>query len=553
MLAEVGVELGPGLNILSGETGAGKSLVVDSLALLAGARASSDLIGRHGDLMSVTGVFAPSGDRWREILSVAGVDASDDELVVRREVSREGRNRVFVNDQPVTLSLLTQVAPQLLRIHTQREELGLLSPELQRQWLDRSGGEAAKAITSKVSSAYRAYDEAATRLARISGDERLRSERADLIRFQLREIDSAELVAGEELDLAKERAVLRHSEAIREALGGSYTILYDEEGSASERLARSSEALSTIGEWEEHVSEWSGILDEMVIQIEEIAGALRDRLNQVEAAPARLDAIESRLALLERLIKKYDRSCEEILQYRDEIGAELEQLTLDSEGREELERMLQERRASFDQAALELSAARKQWAIGLETRVMGELKDLALGQAQFQVDIQTSERTEREPAPSGVDRIEYLFAPNPGEGAAPLAKIASGGELSRVFLALQLVVRGRGAAARTTLVFDEVDAGIGGAEAAALGRKLQRLAEGGQILVVTHLPQVASHADRHFKVEKRVNSGETRIEVAELSDEQRVEEIARMLAGRRITGLSRSHAEELISAAARGR
>lgn len=553
MLAEVGLELGEGLNILSGETGAGKSLVVDSLALLAGARASSDLIGRAGDLMSVTGVFSLEGEDWRESLVAAGIDLGGDDLVVRREVNREGRNRVFINDQQVTLALLAGVAPRLLHIHTQREELGLLSAELQRGWLDRSGGEGAKGVLARVSHAYHAYREVADRLARVAGDDRMRSERADLIRFQLREIDSAQINADEEEHLRRERAVLRNSEAIRDALASSFTLLYDDEGAASERLARASEALAKIGEWEAGAEDWRSLLDEMGIQIEEIAHGLRDRLDQVEADPARLDLVETRLAVLERLMKKYGGSTREMLHYREEIAAELESIDLDSQGREELAKRVDAAREEYTHAALELAAARKTWARELEARVEEEFAELALSRARFRVAVEGPPSGEWEPTARGIDRVEYLFAPNPGEEAAPLARIASGGELSRVFLALQLAVRGRGNAARTTLVFDEIDAGIGGAEAAALGRKLQRLAGGGQILVVTHLPQVASHADRHFKVNKTLTAKKTNIEVEELSGERRIEEIARMLAGRRITGLSRSHAEELISGAARRR
>ncbi len=554
MLTEVGLELGPGLNILSGETGAGKSLVVDSLALLAGARASNELIGHAGEIMSVIGVFVPSGDDWRLPLREAGVEVEADELVVRREVSREGRNRVFINDQPVTLALLARIAPQLLRIHTQREELGLLSSELQRQWLDRSGGEAAKPLLARVARAHHEYEELAGRLARVSGDERLRSERADLLRFQLREIDSAQVVAGEEDELRQERAVLRNSEAIRDSLGRSYALLYDDEGAASERLARANEAIAAISAWEPNAEAWGEILGVLALQLEEVSSGVRERLEQVEADPARLDVVETRLATLERLLKKYGSTSAEVVRYRDAIAGELEGIELDSEDRSELERRVGEAREAFARAAHDLSQARGKWASALESGVERELADLALGRARFEVTVSAAPAGEWEPSAYGIDRVEYRFAPNPGEPAAALAKIASGGELSRVFLALQLAVRGEGEAARTTLVFDEVDAGVGGAEAAALGAKLQRLAGGGgQTLVVTHLPQVASHADLHFKVTKKVEAGKTRIGVESLIGEQRIEEIARMLAGRRITGLSRSHAEELIDAATRRR
>ena len=265
VLAEASVEFGPGLNVLTGETGAGKSIVVDALSLLAGARASSDQIRSGSENLVVTGVFEPAGDAWRSVLAAAGVETAENELVIRREITRSGRNRVFVNDQPVTLGLLSELSTALIRIHTQREELGLLSPELQREWLDVAGGQEAVALLRPCGKNHADYRALAQRLERAQGDDRLRTERMDLLRFQIGEIDAGRLEVGEDESLRSERGLLRHSEAIRTALGDSWTTLFEEEGSAAERMARAGRSLEGIVDWEPSAREWSR-------QIEQLSG-----------------------------------------------------------------------------------------------------------------------------------------------------------------------------------------------------------------------------------------------------------------------------------------
>jgi DNA repair protein RecN (Recombination protein N) len=560
VLAEVSVEFGPGLNVFTGETGAGKSIVVDSLALLAGARASSDLIRAGAELVSVTGVFAPEGDQWRQELEAAGVGVASEELVVRREISREGRNRVFINDQLVTLALLAQMAPSLLRIHTQREELGLVSPELQRSWLDHSGGAEAAELAAHTVELYEAYAGLASRLERALGDDRLRQERIDLLRFQIGEIEAARLEAGEEDELRRERQLLRHAEAIRHALGASFGLLFEDEGAAVERISAAARELEQIADWDSRAAAWGRGLQDLEIGLEEITSGLRQSLDEVESDPARLDTIEERLALVERLTRKYGGSTADVLSYRDERVAELEELQRDVEQQDELATAVEEALGAYRQAASGISRQRRRWGDRLVQRVETELQDLALKKARFGVRLGTR-RSDSSPllvagepvafSDKGYDQVAFELAANPGEEMLPVARSASGGELSRIYLALQLAVRGEGEAAATTLVFDEVDAGIGGAEAAALGRKLGRLARGGQILAVTHLPQVASYADSHFRVHKRVAKGRTRTGVSPLDHDQRVEEVARMLAGKKVTTTSLSHAQELIAGAGR--
>lgn len=558
VLAEVSVEFGPGLNVFTGETGAGKSIVVDSLALLAGARASSDFIRAGTELLSVTGIFTPAGDRWRQELEAAGLDAESDELVVRREISKEGRNRVFVNDQLVTLGLLARIAPSLMSIHTQREELGLVSPDLQRSWLDCSGGDEAVDLTGRTAELYGTYDALASRLERARGDDRLRQERIDLLRFQSGEIEAARLEVGEEDELRRERDLLRHAEAIRGALGSAFALLFEDEGAAVDRLAAAIRELDQIGQWESRASEWARGLGELQIALQEITSALRQSLDEAEVDPGRLDAVEERLALVERLTRKYGGSSAEVLSYRQRIVAELEELEGDVEQQDELAARVEEALEAYRGTASLLSGQRRSWGDRLVERMHAELADLALRRARFAAQLGTR-HSDSSPllvggkpvafSEKGYDQVSFELAANPGEEMLPVARSASGGELSRIYLALQLAVRGEGEAAAPTLVFDEVDAGIGGAQAAALGRKLKRLARGGQILAVTHLPQVASYADRHFRVHKRVAKGRTRAAVEILDHERRVEEVARMLAGTKVTTTSLSHAQELIAGA----
>lgn len=559
VVEEATIELGAGFNVLSGETGAGKSIVVDSLALLAGVRASSDQIRTGAENLGVSGIFEPSGEAWRRLLMEAGIDAEEDELMIRRQVSRSGRSRAWVNDRPVTLKLLTALAPHLLRIHGQREELGLVDPELQRTWLDSCGGEEAEKLRQRTGDAFALYREAAARLERLTGDERERQERLDLLRFQLAEIDDVRMVAGEEDGLRQERDVLRHSEAIQQALADSSELLFDKDGAAYEALSQSVQHLREVSAWEPQAGGWVEELEELRIRLAELESPLRHRLDQVEADPQRLNTIEDRLATLERLFRKHGGSSGQVLARRDELDAEIDGLTGDDATLATLRDKAEEALAKYRGAAEKLSLGRRRWSKAMAEKVAADLELLALAKARFAVELEPRRRAGSpllvagEPvefSDLGWDHVVFYFSPNPGEELHPLSRVASGGELSRLYLAVQLAARGQATAeGTTTLVFDEVDAGISGAEAATLGARLRRLGQGGQVLAVTHLPQVASQADVHFKVSKEVAGGRTRTRLARLGEQGRVEEVARMLAGSEITELSLSHARELISGA----
>jgi DNA repair protein RecN (Recombination protein N) len=557
VLAGGELDLGPGFNVLTGETGAGKSLVVDSIALLAGARAASDLVRDGTENLAVAGVFdLPPETRAR--LLEAGLEVEGEELVVRREIGREGRNRVFLNDQPATLRLLQEIAPALLRIHGQREELGLANPELQREWLDRAGGAPAAALLGRTASAFERWRAIADRLERLSGDRRLREERLDLLRFQAREIDETRLTAGEEEELRRDREVLRHAEAILQALAAGYNALIEDEGAATERLSLARQELAAIAAWEPTAAAASAELEELQTRTAELGRTLAERLAEIETEPGRLDAVEARLAVVERLLRKYGSDSAGVLARREEIRAELAELEDDSSHREELAAEAALSLEDYRAAAEELSEARRDWGRDLAERLERELADLALRGTRFEVALERSRRGDSplevdgesvEFGAHGFDRVQFLFAPNPGEPLLPLARIASGGELARVSLALQLAARGEEVGGGPTLVFDEADAGLGGAQGAALGRKLARLARRGQILAVTHLPQVASFAHRHLRVSKRSRSGRTFADVVALERGDRVAEIARMVSGSKVTAVSREHAEQMLAGA----
>ncbi|HVR30188.1 MAG TPA: DNA repair protein RecN [Thermoanaerobaculia bacterium] len=566
VLSETSVEFEPGLNVLTGETGAGKSIVVDSLALLAGARASADLIRTGADTLTVTGRFEGFDPACASVLEQAGLEPAADELVIRREVSRSGRNRVFVNDQPATLRLLAELMPGLLRIHGQREELGLVHPELQRAWVDRLGGDEGAALRETVARLHAQHRRLAERLATIDGDQRLRRERLELVAFQIAEIERAGLSPGEEEELARERDLLRNSEAIAQALGGLVTLVVDDEGSATERLAAAAAGLETIAGWRPEAEAWIAELAELRIRAAELARTARDEAERIEADPARLARVEDRLAVVERLCRKHGPSSRDVLTRLEALRAERADLDLGAEQRGDLERQVADALALYRESALELSRRRGEWAQVLSARVRRELAELALPQARLEIRL---EHRPRDGSPllvdgraidfgeHGIDLLTFDFSPNPGEELRPLAKVASGGELSRVYLALQLVGRDtEGAApplatppAAPTLVFDEVDAGVGGVEAVVLGRKLRELARGGQILSVTHLPQVASLGDRHFKVEKRVRGGRTFVGVRRLEGPDRIDEVARMLGGEEAAAAARDHAAAMLAEA----
>ncbi len=562
VLAEAAVEFGAGFNVLSGETGAGKSIVVDSLSLLAGARASTEMVRTGAEALTVSGVFEPEGDGWRTVLEEAGLEAEGAEVLVRREIGRSGRNRVFVNDQPTTLRLLADLAPYLLRIHGQRDELGLIEPDLQRAMLDRSGGPEAAPLLARVAEACEQHARLAERLEHLSGDDRMRRERIDLLRFQASEIDAAKLRAGEEAELKAERDVLRNAEAITRSLGTAFALLFEEEGAAVERIGKAGSLLAEIEAWEPAAAAWRAEIEETRIRLTETARSLQHRLDGLEADPARLDFIEERLATIERLCRKHGGDSAAVLARRAGIEAELAELEGDAENRDELEGKVAAALAQYRDGALALSRGREEWGKALVERIEGELKDLGLARARLSVAL---ERRRRAGSPLGDrrrgdrlrprgDRSGRLpLRPQPRGAAAAARPHRLGGRAVAHPSRPPARLAGRSREGPS-------DAGLrrgGHRDRRRRGRRPGRQAPAPRQgrADPRRDPSAAGGELRRSPLQgrKRVDGDRTSVKVEELEAGDRVEEVARMLAGKKITDTSLSHARELIAGSARKR
>jgi DNA repair protein RecN (Recombination protein N) len=569
------VEFRPGLNVLTGETGSGKSVLVDALDLALGGRASPDVIRTGADRATVTVVFrteAVSGNTrrdeagvlppWFDWLERYGVGGeSEGEIILRREILAGGRSRLLVNDEPVTLAAAKELAPLLVEVHGQGEHASLLARDAQLDLLDTFArtGERLAAVRDLFAQR-RELERERTELNQ-SEQERLRV--LDLLRFQVDELTKARLAPGEDERLESERSVLRNIEKIRSAAASAYSALYEDEGSVLERLAAVDRALNELVRFDPaHDMHREPAIAARVV-LDDLARALGDYLGRLEADPARLDEVEERLALLDRLKRKYGGTTDEILAFATRASADLARLEHADQRREEVGRQL----ASADEAYRKISAAlsrdRRSAASRLSGEVRKELSHLGMDKARFEVEFEdvgvasgaATEALEATGGPKGIDRITFLVSPNPGEELRPLDRVASGGEISRLMLALKTVIAAGSGNANSrvrTLVFDEVDAGIGGRAAEVVGERLKRLARDNQVLSVTHLPQIACFADHHYSVEKVERAGRTFTSVQYLASErERATELARMLSGRRITEAVLEHATAMLKQGSR--
>ncbi len=530
-----------GLNVLTGETGAGKSIIIDAVNLVLGGRASADLIRTGEEEASVEAIFdTGAAPAIREWLAETGVDC-DAELLVKRTVSRSGRNRVFVGGGLSTLAVLAELASRLINIYGQHESQTLLRPDNHLFLLD--GFSSLAKLREEFAALHGRYRQTVNELQRLEEGEREAGRRLDMLSFQSGEIAAAALRIGEEEELARERELLAHAEKLLENSQGAFELLYGGDAAILGSLRRVISGVAEIAAIDAKAEGMAEALDNAYLQLEDAALALRDYAGRVETDPRRLQEIDDRLDLIAQLKKKYGTTVADIIAYREEIDGELAALLYREESKGNLEERAQELRAGMARLGEELSGRRKEGAKALKTAMEKELKDLAMKSAHFEVALITLD----EPRATGMERAEFLFSPNPGEAPRPLARIASGGELSRLMLALKQV---HPESDVPTLVFDEVDSGIGGATSALVGKKLKRVARGQQVLCITHLPQVAAFADHHFRVEKVVDDGRTRTHVSLLNGEERVKEMARMLGGVKITEKTLEHAREMIEQAA---
>jgi DNA repair protein RecN (Recombination protein N) len=557
VIEAVTVPLGPGLNVVTGETGAGKSIVVDAILLVMGARAQPDLVRTSADSAIIEAVFefAPDGAA-SVLLEEAGHPAPDGMLVIKREISRAGRHRVFVNDSPATVALLERLGEVLVELHGQHEHQRLMESGRQLDLLDRYAG--AEEARERVAARVREWEAARDELRRIAEEAREGKRQEDLLRFQLSEIDAVRLREGEEEELRVERRRLQHAERIAAGLAEVTALLYDDERSAAARLQHAGTLLRELAGYDPELGAPAAALGEAEAYLEDAIGRARALRDRAPFDPQRLAEIDERLDTITRIKRKYGETAEAVGVYRGQIAATLDRLERHDEVVAEMEGRVARTGEAAGQAALELAEARAAAAGRLERQVQKELRGLGMEHARFRIGLRRDPAAEGDLAAGparwrvgrhGVDHAEMLFSANPGEDPRPLAKVVSGGELSRTMLAIRAVLSAAGEV--PTMVFDEVDAGIGGRVAEVVGQKLGQIAAGRQVLCVTHLAPIAVYADHHLRVEKAASRTTTRTTVTALDGAARVEELARMLGGERITETTRRAARELLREARR--
>jgi DNA repair protein RecN (Recombination protein N) len=551
------VEFGPGLNLLSGETGSGKSILVDALGLALGGRTSAEVIRTGEDRALVTAVFSAEGKApWADWLEEYGVAAGDDgELILRRELQAGGRSRMLVNDQPITLAAIRTLARRVVEMHGQNEHVSLFARDAQLGVLDQFAGVSAELETVRTLHARRR--ELEQELDGLSHNEQERLRTLDLLGFQVRELEKAELQPGEDAQLEEERRILSNLEKVRTAASTAFADLYEDEGAAIARVAAAARQLDDLKRYDSSIASEIEPLAAARAALEDVAAFLRNYVGKLEANPLRLEEIEDRLALIDRLKRKYGASVEDILAYAAEVRQNLASLEHADERREVVRKELAKAAAEYRKAAETLSEKRREAARRFVKLVREELAQLGMEKTRMEIHFERA--AEGQGGAVGIDEIEFRISPNVGEDLRPMEKIASGGEISRLMLALKTVVgqarlgRGtRGAKnAEVTFIFDEVDAGVGGRVAECVGQRLKRLARDGQVLCVTHLAQIACFADRHFYVEKSARANRTVTTIKPLAGEkERAEELARMLSGSQITDSVLKHATSMLRQAA---
>ena len=554
LISELKVEFERGLNLLTGETGSGKSIIVDALGVLIGDRFSPELVRAGERHASVEGLFTLGAHPQVEaLLEEAGVSAGgrgDVELVVRRELSTEGRGRVFVNNRLATVSLLRSLRPLLVDIHGQGTQQTLFDPDTHLELLDAFADIAAE--REEVGARFRAWAALNRELEDLRRDEAEKFHLTDALRFQLSELEAARLAAGEDEQLEAERRRLVNLEKLTALCADAYNLTYEESDSTVARMGRLERQVEELSQYEASYKNYLEGLASARAVLEDLAATLRDFNEGLTFSPARLAEIENRLADIARLKRKYGGTIASALEHLEHSRERLRQLERTDERAEEVAKELARARASYVEAALRVHDARVKAAREFRRSVERALKDVALEHARFEARVETA--SEFEPAEasrsftaSGVDRVEFYFSANAGEPLRPLAKVASGGEASR----LMLVLKTSASPARfpRTIVFDEVDAGIGGRVSEAVGLKLKSLAGTNQVLCVTHQAQIARFADTHLLVGKQSARGRTEVGVERLDRRRQVEEIARMLTGAEITEAARRHAREMLKTA----
>ena len=569
VIDNVVIEFAAGLNLLTGETGAGKSILIDALGLLLGDKASSDVIRTGAERAVVAAVFETDGAAAHAvdaILETNGLDSENGSLILRREIAPAGKGRVFINNQPATVAVLKQMAPHLAVIHAQNESIVNFDAAARQDLLDAYAGVELK----DVSAAFAHWRQIRGRIAELEQDEQDRMRLLDLWNFQCSEIEEARLRTSdiardgpqEDEQLEAEKRVLANAEKIYGAAINAFDLLYEGNSSTSSSLRAAQKHVEELVRYEPKFQEALAALESARISVEDVGATLRDYAGGIQASPERLAEIEERLALLDRLKRKYGPSLAQVIAFGGDIRRKLSEMENKDQVLLELRARLAVAADEYRKAARNISRKRLEAGRKLEKLVEAVINDLAM-RASFRIAIEENEAEEHW-ASSGINQVVYRITTNAGETLRPLEQIASGGELSRVMLALKASVEagtnpaGKGSVARApspaskaaqrTLVFDEIDTGIGGRAAEAVGKKLKALSKGNQVLCVTHLPQIATFADHHYLIEKRETAGRAKTTVRQITGEERTEEVARMLSGAKLTETSRKHAEQMIRA-----
>ena len=555
LIDELQLEFGRGLNLLTGETGSGKSIIVDSLGALTGERVSSDLIKEGTTSAQIEGLFTFKANAdLHEIFYESGIeieDASEIDVIVRRELAASGRNRIFVNNQLVTVNLLKKIGAFLVDIHGQGEQTTLFSPANHLEILDEYAN--LKTERAKLAERYRRMAAVKSEIENLREDEAQKLQLLDILQFQVDEIGKAKLAIGEDESLEEEKRRLNNVEKLSTLSDESYLLLYENEEATVTTLEKVVKRISELAEYESSFGEYAESLANAQAVLEDLAFAVRDFRGTLEYSPERLEEIETRLAEIARLKRKYGGSIETVLQHFKESEERLRNIETADLREEELRRELKKAREEYVQIASDLHAKRERAARKFEKETEANLKAVALEKARFEVRISAPNESElsdeaagKSFTAKGFDALEFYFSANVGESPKPLAKVASGGEASRLMLILKTTAKSNDA--EKSVVFDEIDTGIGGRVAEAVGLKLKELAKTQQVLCVTHQPQVASLADQHYLVNKQTAKNRTEVSVRRLSENEQIEEIARMLAGEKITDTARQHAKEMIAA-----
>jgi DNA repair protein RecN (Recombination protein N) len=557
LIDRVGIELGNGLNVLTGETGAGKSIIIDSINAILGERLSKDLIRTGKEKAVVEAVFQIDNEKLRDIFEESGIEPEEDgTLIISREFSLSGKNTCRINGKMVTVSMLKDIGGRLVDIHGQHDNQSLLRTESHINLLDSFGGEKINSLKNKYLKLLNEYKEIRSKLRSITGDQNDRERKIDLLKYQIEEIRNAGLKPGEDEELNRQRTILTNSEKIVASLSRAYESLFSGnniKSSAYDSINDAVSDLSGIVKLDDGYAEIVKKLEEVSYQIDDIIDAIRKEKDKVEYNPDLLEQIEDRVDLIFKLKKKYGSSIEDINKYLAKIEQELDEIVKSEEIIAGLEEKLNKITKELYLVCVELNKARNEAANILEGKIGTELEDLEMKRAKFKVNIEFCEDNEGaceyKFTANGLDKVEFLISPNIGEPLKPLSKIASGGEMSRIMLAIKTILAD--VDEMPTLIFDEIDIGISGKAAQKVGEKLSYISKGHQVICVTHLAQIACMADRHYLIEKEAADGFTKTNVKKLEGTEIKNEVARILGGANISNITLKHAEEMLKIASK--